>query len=102
KNKIYGEADPALTYTVSPALVTGDAFSGSLSREAGENADSYTIVQNTLALNSNYQLNYVEADLVIDKAVLTATAGSKTVCSNDAVTSVPLSYTGFKNGENIS
>ncbi|MGN6510461.1 MAG: MBG domain-containing protein, partial [Chitinophaga sp.] len=102
KNKVYGEADPALTYTVSPALVTGDAFTGALSREAGENADSYTIVQNTLALNNNYQLNYVEAELVIGKAVLTATAGSKTVCSNDAVTSVPLSYAGFKNGENVS
>jgi hypothetical protein len=28
KNKVYGDADPAITYTVSPALVSGDAFTG--------------------------------------------------------------------------
>ncbi|WP_343307841.1 MBG domain-containing protein [Chitinophaga niabensis] len=102
KSKVYGDADPVLTYTFSPALIAGDAFTGALGRAAGENAGSYVIAQNTLALNSNYVLNYSPANLVISKAVLTATAGDKTICPADVLASVPLSYTGFKNGENAS
>ncbi len=102
KSKVYGDADPALTYTVSPALAAGDAFTGSLGRAAGENAGSYAINQQTLALNSNYVLNYTPANLVINKAVLTATAGDKTICPADALASVPVTYTGFKNGENAA
>ena len=50
KSKTYGDADPALTYTSAPALVTGDSFSGSLSRSPGENVGTYAINQGTLAL----------------------------------------------------
>jgi gliding motility-associated-like protein len=102
KTKVYGDADPALTYTYSPALVTGDDFTGALNRATGENAGSYRIGQNTLALNSNYQLNYVAANLVINKAILTVTSGDKTVCLNGVVGQVPVSYAGFKNDENAS
>src|SRR6185312_8439197 len=38
KTKVYGDADPALTYQVtSGSLAFSDAFSGALSRAAGEN-----------------------------------------------------------------
>src|SRR3989441_2985986 len=38
KTKVYGHADPALTYSISSgSLVTGDGFSGDLARAAGEN-----------------------------------------------------------------
>ena len=67
KTKTYGDADPSLTYTVSPALISGDAFTGSLSRAAGENISAYAINQNTLALNGNYTLTYAGADLTITK-----------------------------------
>ena len=37
KTKVYGDADPTLTYQVtSVSLVTGDSFSGALTRVAGE------------------------------------------------------------------
>ncbi|HYK56711.1 MAG TPA: MBG domain-containing protein, partial [Flavisolibacter sp.] len=78
KSKTYGDADPALTYTVSPALVSGDAFTGALSRTAGENVGSYVIHQNTLSLNSNYVLNYTTANFTIGKKAVTVTADAKT------------------------
>ncbi|KDN55027.1 hemagglutination activity domain-containing protein [Flavobacterium seoulense] len=77
KNKTYGDVDPVLTYTFAPALVTGDAFSGSLNRSAGENVGTYAINQGTLALSGNYTLTYVGADLTIGKKTITVTAAAK-------------------------
>ncbi|MGN8056233.1 MBG domain-containing protein [Pedobacter sp. 22163] len=84
KSKSYGDADPALTYTFAPALVTGDSFSGSLSRSAGENVGTYPIGQGSLALNANYSLNYVGADFVIAKKIITVTASAKSKAYGDA------------------
>ncbi|MBO9202824.1 MULTISPECIES: MBG domain-containing protein [Niastella] len=102
QSKTYGDADPALTYTFAPALAFSDVFTGSLSRASGENVGIYAIGQNTLTLGNNYQLTYVPADLVILKAVLTATAGNKTICANETLYSseVPVSYSGFKFSDN--
>jgi gliding motility-associated-like protein len=102
QSKIYGDADPALTYTYSPALVGTDVFTGAVSRLPGENAGSYAINQNTLALSNNYQLMYTGAHLVINKAVLTVTAANEIICLSDVLTTVPVTYTGFKNGDNAS
>ncbi len=63
KTKVYGDADPSLTYQVS-GLKNGDTAGavlngGSLSRVAGENVGVYGINQGDLALNSgNYDLSY--------------------------------------------
>ena len=58
--RIYGEADPTLTYTIGGmGLALGDTFTGGLSRDAGENVGSYAINQGTLALSANYTLSYV-------------------------------------------
>jgi hypothetical protein len=78
KNKTYGDADPALTYTFAPTLVTGDSFSGSLSRTAGENVGTYAINQGTLALSGNYILEYTSANLTIGNKTVTVTASSQT------------------------
>ncbi|WP_207514102.1 MBG domain-containing protein [Longitalea luteola] len=102
KTKTYGDADPALTYTYSPALVGTDVFTGALGRTPGENAGSYAINQHSLALNSNYQLVYMHDNLVINKAILTVTAGDRTVCLNGVINPVPVSYAGFKNGDDAS
>ncbi|MBI3630775.1 MAG: Ig-like domain-containing protein, partial [Candidatus Sungbacteria bacterium] len=69
QSKIYGDADPALTYQVTSGTVaTGDHFAGELARVAGENVGTYAINQGTLTLNSNYNLTYAGADLTISKA----------------------------------
>ncbi len=69
--------DPAFTYKLAEgsSLVGTDAFTGTLTREPGENAGAYPI-NNTLILSnsSNYTLTYTGANLVIDKAHLTVTA----------------------------
>ena len=42
QSKVYGASDPALTFTNDGGL-TASAFTGALSRAAGENAASYAI-----------------------------------------------------------
>jgi hypothetical protein len=74
--KVYGEADPALTYSVSPALLGSDAFSGSLARAAGENVGSYAINQGTLSAGNNYSLAFVGKDFSITAKSITVTASA--------------------------
>lgn len=65
KNKVVGSPDPVLTYT-SDSLVTGDEFSGNLTRDVGEEVGAYQITQGTLSLSNNYVLNFTEADFTIN------------------------------------
>ncbi|MBW6467337.1 MAG: fibronectin type III domain-containing protein, partial [Brevefilum sp.] len=85
QSKVYGDNDPDLTYEVYPALVSGDSFSGALSREPGENVGGYPILQNTLSAGSNYTITYVPANLAITTRPIEVTADdkSKTVGDND-------------------
>src|SRR5947199_7433779 len=85
KSKTYGDADPALTYQItSGSLVTGDGFTGALSRAAGENVGSYAIQQGTLALSTNYALTYAGADLTITKRAVAVAADAKSKTYGDA------------------
>lgn len=69
QSKVYGTADPALTYqATASSLATGDSFSGELSRAAGENAGIYAISQGTLTASSDYALTFVGANLTITQA----------------------------------
>ncbi|MCG5644949.1 YDG domain-containing protein [Flavobacteriaceae bacterium LSUCC0859] len=75
KSKVYGESDPSLTYTATPAVgqavVSGSSatvtFTGAITRDAGENAGTYSITLGTLT-NTNYTIDYVGADFTITKA----------------------------------
>ena len=73
KSKVYGEKDPELTYD-STGLVEGDNITGSLTRDAGENAGTYAITQGTVTASDNYELSYVPALLTITKADSNTTA----------------------------
>ncbi|WP_316805669.1 MBG domain-containing protein, partial [Pedobacter nototheniae] len=76
--KTYGSADPALTYTVAAgSLVGADAFTGALSRVAGENVGAYAINQNTLSAGANYAITYASANLSIGTKAITVTADAK-------------------------
>ena len=63
--KIYGDADPTLTYTVDePGLASDDSFTGTLSRDQGEDVGFYEIRPGTLAINdgnggANYNLGFI-------------------------------------------
>ena len=69
QTKVYGEADPQLTYQVT-GLVGDDTLAGSLEREAGEDVGEYAITQGTLA-NSNYNINFSGAVLTITAKEIT-------------------------------
>jgi hypothetical protein len=69
KSKVAGEPDPTLTHQITAgSLAFDDVFSGALTREPGEAVGAYAILQGTLALNSNYTLTYVGANLTITDA----------------------------------
>ncbi len=69
QEKVYGEPDPTLTYTVTEgSLVFGDTFSGELTRQPGEDAGQYAILQGTLGVPIDYELTYVGNYLTITKA----------------------------------
>lgn len=73
KTKIYGEADPPLTYQITAgSLIGSDAISGSLNRLLGEGAAAYAINQGTVHLTTNYTLHFVPGNLTINPKGLTA------------------------------
>jgi|AGTN01.1.fsa_nt_gi Listeria/Bacterioides repeat/Listeria/Bacterioides repeat len=79
KSKIYGDADPALTYSITAgSLVDGDTFSGSLDKAVGENAGSYGITQGSLAVSDNYEITFESAALTVLPKPVTVAADAKT------------------------
>nr|MBB6232349.1 gliding motility-associated-like protein [Mucilaginibacter sp. FT3.2] len=98
KTKTYGDVDPALTYTITSGSLAGtDAFTGALSRAPGEAAGSYAITQGTLALNANYDLSYIGANLIIGLATETITFNSiaaKTYGDGDFAAGATSNYNG--------
>ncbi|RRN78164.1 gliding motility-associated C-terminal domain-containing protein [Pseudoxanthomonas sp. SGD-10] len=101
KTKTYGDADPALTFQITSGnLVNGDNFTGNLTRAAGEDAGTYSINQNSVALSTNYDLSYQSATLTINKAILMVTANSAERCYGDNNPAFGVSYSGFKYNDN--
>jgi hypothetical protein len=100
QTKVYGDVDPIFTYSLSTPLIGGDAFTGALTRVAGENFGTYAIQQGTLALNSNYSLSYTGSNFSISKKAITVTANSgQTKVYGDAN---PGSYTYAVTGSLVS
>ncbi len=98
KSKAYGEADPALTYT-SVGLINDDAITGALTRDAGENAGDYAILQGTLTAGNNYAISYTAANLTITKVGLTITANNNTITYGEAPAGNGVTYEGLVNNE---
>ena len=86
KTKVYGAADPNLTYAISGTLAFSDVFTGTLTRAPGETVGTYPIQQGSLTISpgaANYALSYVGANLRIDPVTPTL-----------SVTNSPAVYTG--------
>ena len=101
-SKVYGAAEPALTYTTNTPLVGEDGFFGSLARAAGTNVGSYAIGQGTLALGANYTLSFVGANFTITQAPATVTAGSGSKVYGTADTPIGASGSGFLPDDGIT
>jgi hypothetical protein len=107
KSRVYGEANPALTYQVGGSgLVNGDTLSGALATSATttSNVGTYGIGQGTLAASGNYALNYASADLTVTQRAITVTADAKSRTYGDA--NPALTYqvggAGLVNGDALS
>ncbi len=82
QTKVYGSSDPTFTYVYTPnPLITGNSFTGTLSRTAGTNVGSYPISIGTLSAGNNYAITYTGADLTI-----IAAGGALTIDPITAVT----------------
>ncbi len=66
-SKVQNDPDPALTYTLtSGSLVTGDAFSGGVARDGGENPGTYAIKIGTLTAGDNYTITFTPGTFTIN------------------------------------
>ena len=102
KTKVYGAADPALTYQLtSGSLYTGDTFSGALTRAAGETVAGgpYAITRNTLTAGSNYNITYTGANLSITPYLLSVAADTKTKVYGAADPALTYTYGALQNGD---
>lgn len=106
QSKVYGDADPALSYSVS-GLKNGDNANavlngGALQRESGENVrpQGYAIGQGNLALSSgNYTLVFKDGNLQITPAQLVVSADDKSKTQGQVDPQLTHQVSGLKNGD---
>ena len=100
KSKIYGDADPVLTYTTE-GLAGSDYIVATLRREAGTNVGDYVITA-TAQANRNYTITTVPGTLTIEPRQVTVTAGNKTKAYGTADPTLTATVTGLVNGESAA
>jgi hypothetical protein len=101
QTKVYGDADPALTYAASGFKFSDTAatvLTGSLTRVAGETVagSPYAISQGTLAANANYTISFTGNSLSITPAPMTVTANSQTKVYGNADPALTYAASGFQ------
>jgi hypothetical protein len=102
KAKIYGAADPALTYAVTGLLGSDTAtgvLSGALTRAAGEAAGTYAIAQGSLVANSNYTLSFTGSTLAVTPATLVVTANAQTKVYGMIDPALTFAVSGLQSGD---
>ncbi|QQT26456.1 BspA family leucine-rich repeat surface protein [Sphingobacterium spiritivorum] len=102
-SKVYGTADPLLTYTATGFVYTNDqtVLTGTLSRATGEAVGTYPINQGTLNAE-NYNITYNSADFIITKATLNIVADAKSKVYGTTDPVLTYTVTGFQNGDDQS
>ncbi|WP_377299505.1 MBG domain-containing protein [Rhizobium sp. SGZ-381] len=86
--KVYGTANPGLTWKVSQgSLANTDTLSGSLATNATltSNVGRYDITQGTLAASANYAMTFVPNTLTVNKRDIGIAANSVTKVYGDAM-----------------
>jgi uncharacterized repeat protein (TIGR03803 family) len=100
QSKIFGFTDPVFTYSLTPSLESGDSFTGSLSRAAGENTGFYAISLGTLDAGPNYIVTFVPDNFVISAIPVSTSALNTSYCVGSAI-SVPFTISGSYNAGNV-
>ena len=99
QTKVYGSADPALTYAASGfqyADTVATVLTGGLARVSGENVGSYAINQGALTANDNYTINFTGSSLAITPTTLSVVANPQTKVYGSADPALTYQATGFK------
>ena len=101
KTKTYGETDPELTATVT-GLISGEPdIAYTISRAAGEDANSYDITPAGDATQGNYAVSFVNGTLTINKKTVGITWGETTFSYNGAPHVPTATATGLVNSDVI-
>ncbi len=100
-NKIYGDADPELSF-VAENLLEGDTLSGRLEREAGENTGNYNITLGSI-YNKNYNIDFTGSIFKIIKrnTDLQIAVADKVYDGNNFVHTYYYSFTNLAGGDNL-
>ena len=105
KTKVYGSANPTLTYSYA-GLVNSDAAPSTLptistTAVTGSPVGNYSITISG-ASDANYSISYVNGTLSVTKATLTITADNQTKVEGSPNPTFTISYSGFVVGESAS
>ena len=102
-SRIYGDANPALTYTYSGFANSDNAslFTGALGSAAtsSSNVGTYQINQGTLLAGGNYTIFYTGNTLTVTPRALSVTADNKTINYGDMDPALTFTYTGLVTGD---
>src|SRR6202021_933883 len=105
QSRVYGTANPTLTYTET-GLVNGDTLTGALATTATVTSSvagsPYAITQGTLAASSNYTLSYTGANLTVTAAALSVTANAQSRVYGAANPTLTYTETGLVNGDTLT
>ncbi|HVV93009.1 MAG TPA: MBG domain-containing protein [Hyphomicrobiales bacterium] len=107
QSRIYGNANPTLTFAVGgDGLVNGYILSGSLTTAANarSNVGNYAITQGTLAASGNYALTYDASTLAVTARPITITADgqSRTYGNANPALTFAVGGDGLVNGDTLS
>jgi filamentous hemagglutinin family protein len=104
QTKVYGQTDPALTFTA--ATVNGDVLNGALARAPGETVAGgpYAITQGTVtnANNPNYLITFTDGQLVITPAPLTIAANDAARAAGQPNPPFTATATGLQLGDTLA
>lgn len=106
QTKIYGDKDPeALTYTVAEGALLDDGavLTGALTREPGEDAGSYAIINNNLSAGGNYSIVVADESFVISpkNVTVTAEAADRAYIPGNVDAEVTLTVIGAIGGDDV-
>lgn len=106
-SRAYGDANPALTWTVTDGdLVNGDTLSGAMATTATTTSSvgGYDVTQGTLTASANYEMTFVDGTLTVNQRAITITADDKSKTYGDANPDLTWSVTegDLVNGDTLS
>ena len=105
QTKVYGQADPALTYAATGfqfSDTAGSVLTGGLTRASGKGAGGYAITQGTLAADSDYTISFTGSTLTITPAPLSVIVNAKTRVYGQANPTLTGTVSGILNGDAVT